>query len=314
MQFIHPLAKNKPLGFIWMMLLVLMLTGCGSGEVPAEDYSNLPLRDNTPQVLVPKADGAHTIESDVALIDDSHSDQGYVMVKYHGQREKVRLQILTPEQITYTYTLSPGVTDTFPLTGGSGTYQLTVFENIQGDQYSTGMMELIDVTLADEFHTYLYPNQYVNFAPDDQIISLAESLSDGTHVDLEVVTNVYNYVKDNITYDTQKAETVENGYLPVVDDILQKKTGICFDYAAVMASMLRSQGIPTRLDVGYTGSGIYHAWVSVYLKEQGWVDGIIEFNGNEWTLMDPTLASSTKKKKLKKYMGDGTNYVLKYVY
>ena len=47
--------------------------------------------------------------------------------------------------------------------------------------------------------------------------------------------------------------------------------GICFDYAALMTAMLRSQGIPTKLEIGYSGE-VYHAWISTYIDEIGWVD------------------------------------------
>lgn len=60
--------------------------------------------------------------------------------------------------------------------------------------------------------------------------------------------------------------------------------------------MLRSQRIPTRLEVGYMGD-VYHAWISIYTKETGWVNGIIEFDGKNWELMDPTFASSSKSPK-----------------
>lgn len=62
------------------------------------------------------------------------------------------------------------------------------------------------------------------------------------------------------------------------------------------AAMLRSQRIPTRLEVGYMGD-VYHAWISIYTKETGWVNGIIEFDGKNWELMDPTFASSSKSPK-----------------
>ena len=50
---------------------------------------------------------------------------------------------------------------------------------------------------------------------------------------LEVVSNVYNYVINNVTYDTAKASSVQSGYLPNVDVVLAQKKGICFDYAAL---------------------------------------------------------------------------------
>ena len=40
--------------------------------------------------------------------------------------------------------------------------------------------------------------------------------------------------------------------------------------------------------IGYTGE-LYHAWISVYIKDVGWIDNIIYFDGKEWSRMDPTL-------------------------
>ena len=59
-----------------------------------------------------------------------------------------------------------------------------------------------------------------------------------------------------------------------------------------MSAMLRIQGILTRLVIGYAGD-VYHAWISVYVEDKGWVDGIIRFDGESWTLMDPTTAASS---------------------
>ncbi len=98
-----------------------------------------------------------------------------------------------------------------------------------------------------------------------------------------------------------------------MDETLASGTGICFDYAAVMSAMLRSQRIPTKLEVGYSGEA-YHAWISTYIADIGWIDKIIEFNGNTWTLMDPTLAASNDRSAVGKYIGDGSNYVVKYSY
>ncbi len=78
--------------------------------------------------------------------------------------------------------------------------------------------------------------------------------------------------------------------------------------------MLRSQDIPTKLVVGYSGN-LYHAWISVYLEGQGWVDDVIYFDGTSWKLMDPTFASSSgQSKEIMQYIGDGSNYRAKYSY
>ena len=101
-----------------------------------------------------------------------------------------------------------------------------------------------------------------------------------------------------LLYDYGKASDPPTGYTSDVDAILASGTGICLDYAAVMASMLRSQRIPTRLEVGYAQDA-YHAWISVYTADTGWLNGIIEFDGNVWTLVDPTFGANTDDKTLK---------------
>lgn len=80
-----------------------------------------------------------------------------------------------------------------------------------------------------------------------------------------------------------------------------------------MAAMMRTQRIPTKLEIGYSGE-VKHAWISAYVTEIGWIDNIIEFDGSSWTMMDPTLAASNSKASVKKYVGDGSNYTLQYSY
>ena len=80
-----------------------------------------------------------------------------------------------------------------------------------------------------------------------------------------------------------------------------------------MTAMMRTQRIPTKLEIGYS-KDVKHAWISAYIDEVGWVDDIIEFDGSSWTLMDPTLAANNSRKSVGKYIGDGSNYTLQYSY
>ena len=41
---------------------------------------------------------------------------------------------------------------------------------------------------------------------------------------------------------------------------------------------------------------------------------VIEFDGNSWQLVDPTFASNNESSDVADYVGDGTNYLLKYSY
>ena len=167
------------------------------------------------------------------------------------------------------------------------------------------------MSIDDEFGPYLYANQYVDFDENSTVVDEAEELAESADDDMDVVEEVYNYMINNFTYDYDKAETVQSGYLPDVDTVLETKTGICFDYAAVMAAMLRCERIPTRLEIGYKGD-VYHAWISVYLEEEGWVNGIIQFNGRTWEMMDPTFASTSSDPE--EFITDNSEYVTKYVY
>ena len=302
------------LSYLLIAIFCLLLGGCsGSSSASRKEHSGPP-RDSTPRVLTPSADGVTVYQNDFASIDTSNTSQGYVMVKYNGTNEKLNLQITCPDQSCYTYLISDrGAYDTFPLTAGNGSYALQVLENVAGDTYTVSLAQSINVSIEDEFLPFLYPNQYVNFHTDSKAVSKGSDLAKDTYSDLDVVQNIYNYVIKNISYDTEKAQNVSYGYVPDIDDTLSSKKGICFDYAALMTSMLRSQNIPTKLEVGYSGDA-YHAWISTYIDDKGWVDDIIQFNGNTWQIMDPTLAATNDSAAVKKYVGDGSHYVVKYTY
>ena len=302
------------LSYLLIAIFCLLLGGCsGSSSASRKEHSGPP-RDSSPKVLTPSADGVTVYQNDFASIDASNTSQGYVMVKYNGTNEKVKLRITCPDQSCYTYLISDrGAYDTFPLTAGNGSYALQVLENVAGDTYTVSLAQSINVNIEDEFLPFLYPNQYVNFHTDSKAVSKGSDLAKDTYSDLDVVQNIYNYVIKNISYDTEKAQNVSYGYVPDIDDTLSSKKGICFDYAALMTSMLRSQNIPTKLEVGYSGDA-YHAWISTYIDDKGWVDDIIQFNGNTWQIMDPTLAATNDSAAVKKYIGDGSHYVVKYTY
>lgn len=314
--------------FFWYMLFFIsgaafFLTGCGkdsteSGQSRSSSGSNQKsepetVRESVQQSLLPQASGAVVYGNDTISIDASNTGEGYVMVRYAGASEQVRLQITTPGGILYTYALAIGQYETFPLTGGNGSYHMDVLEHAYDDMYALAFSQDIEVALNDEFKPFLYPNQYAWYTQESQAVQYGIQLSEKSSDDLSYVENVYHYIIENVTYDKEKAENVQPNYLPNIDETMSTGKGICFDYASLMTAMLRSQGIPTKLEIGYSGEA-YHAWISVYLKEAGWVDNIIEFDGTDWTLMDPTLGASNNKKSVEKYIGDGSNYVVKFSY
>ncbi|WP_031500880.1 transglutaminase family protein [Bryobacter aggregatus] len=62
-------------------------------------------------------------------------------------------------------------------------------------------------------------------------------------------------------------------------EVLEKRQGVCQDYAHVMIGALRAHRIAARYVSGYLrgdaefqGAQASHAWVSVFVPEQGWID------------------------------------------
>ena len=271
-------------------------------------------RSNEPVIYAPQAPGNYVLGAAPLTVDVSNAGQGYVMALYSGSAAKAVVQLTGPDGITYKYFLPPSQTPVpLPLTSGSGLYLVDGYENIEGTSYAVLFKDSVETTLDSEFLPYLYPNQYVLFDENTEAVDVAAQTAEGAVSDLDAVERIYHYVIDNITYDDEKAATVKSGYLPTVDDTLHTGTGICFDYAALTTAMLRSQNIPTRLEIGYSGQ-VYHSWISVYTDETGWIDKLIEFSG-DWTRMDPTFASNGKSSKsILKYIGDGSNYSLQYLH
>ena len=181
------------------------------------------------------------------------------------------------------------------------------------DLYAIAFTQTAEVQVEEEFLPFLSPNVYVNYTADSASVTKGAELAEQCYSDLDVIENVYHYVTQNIVYDENKAQSVAYGYTPVPDETLSSGKGICFDYASLMTAMLRSQRIPTRLEVGYAGE-VYHAWISCYIAEIGWIDNIIEFNGENWSLMDPTLAANNSISAVQEYIGDGSKYLVKYTY
>lgn len=307
--------KNK-YHFIFQVILIIMtfllLSGCSSRQKP--DKSGLPLRDNTPMVLTPESPMIDIFQCENATIDYSNCREGYIISHYEGTCDRVRMIVKTPDATEYTYMIHNG-SEVFPLTGGDGKYGISLYENVEADMYAAILTGSFEVTDIDPFKPYLYPNQYADFSADDEIVSLAAQLAADCHDDLDVVEKIYTYTRDNIEYDDDKAASLAKEYLPDVDAVLKDGRGICFDYASVMVSMLRSQGIPARLEIGYTGTGEHHAWLSVYFETEGWIDDMIEVKGNCWSLFDPTMASTANRTTLESFLSKKEdNYILKYCY
>ena len=277
-----------------------------------EQMEELPEEAAIPSNITAVASGEKTKSNDYATIDYSNTDDGYVMVQYTAATDKkLKVQVKGPAT-TYTYGLTAKNWSAFPLSDENGDYQVLVLENVEGKKYAVVLSLTVSVDMTDEFAPFLVSNQYVNFDSAPKTVAKAASLCSGISDPLKKVEKIYDYIVGNMTYDYDLAATVESGYFPKLDKVLSKMTGICFDYAALMTGMLRSQGVPAKLVVGYA-EDTYHAWISVWSESTGWVDGAIYFNGTQWKRMDPTFASTGGTDMLE-FIGNSANYTAKYYY
>ena len=257
--------------------------------------------------------GGQTQTQGGATLDTSNVSSGYFMVHFDGtvSRHVVRVEHSSAQQ-PCDFFMRPGSWQTIPLTHGNGVYTVTLLEHREGGMFAVLLTTTIDVSISNHLLPFLYPNIFVNFTPQTRAVHEAERLAEGAYSELDVVQAVYDFIIANISYDHEFAEGVTAGtiteYIPDLDDILRRGYGVCFDYAAVMAAMLRAQNIPTRLEIGFVTGGTFHAWVTIHTEEHGWV-GVAQFaQGANWTLMDPTFSAAGHSEGLRQFIGDGSNY------
>ena len=77
----------------------------------------------------------------------------------------------------------------------------------------------------------------------------------------EAYQAICDYIQTEYVYDYIKAVTVSPGEMPDIQGCFENKMGICQDLSAMIVAMLRSQGISSRLMIGYADAN-YHAWTS----------------------------------------------------
>ncbi len=169
--------------------------------------------------------------------------------------------------------------EVFPLQMGSGTYQVAIYKHVSGKKYRP-INSTSQVVNLGENDVYLQSVQNINWEDTMRAIKLAKELSLDKAKTEEQFKAIYDEIVKTIVYDDFKAQIVSQDvrYLPVIDETLDKRSGICYDYSSLMASMLRSLNIPTKMVHGKSSNtgDVYHAWNEVLL------------NG-KWIVVDSTV-------------------------
>ena len=208
-----------------------------------------------------------------------NTNDSTVAVNYNAtDYSKIKVAI-TKGSSTYYYDL-PSKHEVYPLQMGNGTYSVNLYENVSGNKYKSVYSKKISLKTSDE-SVFLSSSQNVSWDEESAAVTLASELTEGLESDEEKFQVIYDYVVNNIRYDYRKSYRVQAGYIPSPDDTLVDGTGICYDYSSLLAVMLRSQDIPTKLIKGYsTNVSTYHAWNEVFINGQ-------------WSTVDTTVDASS---------------------
>lgn len=193
--------------------------------------------------------------------------------------------------------------DFFPLQLGQGDYTVAVLENTSGNKYKVLVKKSFKANIEDENAVYIKSAQPIVWNENMKAIKFAKTVSKDNNTSLKIVQALYDYVVNNIKYDSEKIKNINTDYIPNIDNIFAEGKGMCYDYSALFGAMLRSCGIPAKLVKGYKDDiKDYHAWNEVYI-DGDWV--VVDTTYDAWMLKNGTSHSMIKDaniyEKLKEY-------------
>ncbi|WP_261303571.1 transglutaminase-like domain-containing protein [Paenibacillus andongensis] len=215
--------------------------------------------------------------SNPSMIDKEALNKGIISVHYSKDKNTKVLVRIMRENIKYDYTFEEG--DQYPLQLGNGPYKVLIGESIGANKYKVVAQEQIDLEMEDENAVFLQSIPLIDWNDESKAVVEAKQLVGDKDKDIDKIRAIYGYITTHFQYDYEKAQTVADSYVPNLDTAYEASGGICYDFAATFAAMARSEGIPTRLVMGYESHApnTYHAWNQVFLKES-----------KEWVTIDTT--------------------------
>ncbi|WP_042165145.1 transglutaminase family protein [Paenibacillus gorillae] len=155
---------------------------------------------------------------------------------------------------------------------------------------------------ANRFAEFLLETEYTGVTPE--VESFASSISDKEEADISVLgwlSVLSSSIREQFIYDPE-ATTVKTK----ASDMIERKRGVCQDFAHLMIACCRAQGIPARYVSGYHFVGdlqggiadfeqASHAWVEAYVPSLGWCS------------FDPTNEAPVGERYVK--LGHGRDYM-----
>lgn len=201
------------------------------------------------------------------IIDKSKLSSGILTVTYDGSLDKViKIKVaLGSDSCNYNITSNQPIS--IPLQMGNGTYKISILQNVTGSTYKMLYSEEITASVTNKEEMFIYSNPNVNFSPGMAAISEYNQFLSDQGSKSDKLKKLYEDIVKNYRYDEGKVAAITNTeYVPNIDNMYRVKSGICYDYAALFGAVLRSQGIPAKLVMGYNPEiAEFHAWNEVYI-------------------------------------------------
>jgi len=144
------------------------------------------------------------------------------------------------------------------------------------DAVSADAWDEIDAQVTEDRDLYdmLLPSRFAK--PTDMLLSLADELNVNRDGDpLSTLRRLNTDIYETFEY----IQNITRADSPI-DEALERRVGVCQDFAHVMIALARHLGIPCRYISGYlyhrtdrdrSAADATHAWVEAWLPEHGWV-------------------------------------------
>ena len=143
------------------------------------------------------------------------------------------------------------------------------FQDLMGEK--KGNMKMLELSKPDAIHaqSIILEIAGLMLSPDDSVAIGIKNCSD-------YIFAHFSYIKGITNTDT------------TIDEILEKRAGVCQDFAHLLLQILRTMEIPSRYVSGYIcphrsglrGEGATHAWVEAWIPGSGWTG--IDPTNNIW--------------------------------
>lgn len=186
---------------------------------------------------------------------------------------------------------------------GEGEYKIKATLTVDNKTF-TAMDFSLNVNLTNPETPFLISSYPTLYTENTQYVKKAAELCRNLNTDNEKIAACYRYICDTQEY-KYTVSTNEYRYLPDLDDIYSRGYGVCWDFCAALAAMLRSQGISAKICVGfaYDITDMGHAWLEVNCDD-AFEDEYVRLNEGTCILDITASVCRSDKEKAKDYIDE----------